>query len=196
MLPLIYTRTYLLGLWEAKRRKSSSNAMIYSAENNLYAVRRVQTACPPATRSVLRFACEMTHGDRRQKVFMGIMDTEALGLETRSPGIGFAIDLFTGLVTDLVNDQGVLGYLENIPTAGHATRVEIEVEVIGDVYIPQILVGKDIITHPALILPKRDSISAVLGTSVHPLGDATFANARFQIEPAAKTEVLSPIESA
>ena len=48
MLPLLFTRKYLLDRW-AERRANTSQAMIYSAENNLYVVRRVDTAAVPAS---------------------------------------------------------------------------------------------------------------------------------------------------
>src|SRR6188768_3947017 len=100
MLPLFYTRQYLLDRWTEKRSKPSK-AMIYSAENNLYAVRRVDTTAVPDHRTTLVFEGDLHQGMRSQKVFLGLMETDSVGITARSPGIGVAIDLQTGLVTDL-----------------------------------------------------------------------------------------------
>ena len=191
MLPLLYTRQFLMERWKAKRSKSSQS-MIYSAENNLYAVRRIDTAVPPEKRSTLIFDCDLIHGDRQQKIFMGLMETASLNMTCRSPGIGVSIDLLTGLVIDLLNDQGVLGYLEDVPQAGVSVHVRVEVDIIGRVYLPKIIVGENVILHPALYLDAHDQISAVVGTSVHPLGDARFENTRLRVEEA-NPEVLTPV---
>lgn len=184
MLPLFYTRQFLLNRWTT-RRATSSKSMIYSAENNLYAVRRVDTAAVPNHRSTMVFDCDLHQGVRRQKVFLGLMETDSLGIASRSPGIGIAVDLQTGLVTDLVNDQGVLGYLEHAPgDAEGPLHVRIEVEMIGRVLLPRILVGNDIILHPALYLDAQEGLSALVGTSVHPLGDARFENAALHTQRA------------
>ena len=189
MLPLFYTRQYLLDRWSAKRA-TRSQSMIYSAENNLFAVNRVDTAAVSEKQTTLVFECDLHQGVRNQKVFLGLMETENLGVATNSPGIGVAVDLQTGLVTDVVNDQGVLGYLENAPgEAGGPVHVRIEVEVHGRVVLPRIRVGEDEILHPALYLDPHGGLSALLGTSVYPPGDARFENAR--LRPAAECELLT-----
>lgn len=189
MLPLFYTRQFVLDRLSAKRA-NRPQSMIYSAENNLFAVRRVDTAAVTEKRSTLVFECDLHQGVRDQKVFFGLMETETVGITSNSPGIGVAVDLQTGLVTDVVNDLGVIGYLENPPgDAGAPVHVTVELEVIGHVVLPRIRVGADEILHPALYLDTRGGLSALVGTSVYPLGDARFENAR--LHPAAACEVLT-----
>lgn len=184
MLPLFYTRQFLLDRWTA-RRAQSFKSMIYSAENNLYAVRRVDTASMPDRRSTIVFECDLLQGHRCQKVFLGLMETDSVGIASRSPGVGIAVDLQTGLVTDVVNDQGVLGYLENAPVETDGPlHVRIEVDTIGRVLLPRIIVGSDVILHPALYLDAQEGLSALVGTSVHPLGDARFENTLLRMEDA------------
>ncbi|HEX2747828.1 MAG TPA: hypothetical protein VHM91_07510 [Verrucomicrobiales bacterium] len=191
MLPLFYTRQYLLDCWTT-RRAQSSKSMIYSAENNLYAVRRVDTAAMPDHRSTIVFECDLVHGERGQKVFLGLMETDAVSIAAHSPGIGISVDLHTGLVTDVVNDQGVLGYLECAPIeADGPLHVRIEVDMIGRVLLPRIVVGNDVILHPALYLDAREGLSALVGTSVHPLGDARFENTLLRTEEPDGWEVLT-----
>ena len=166
--------------------------MIYSAENSLYAVRQVDTAAMPDHRSTLVFECDLLHGERDQKVFLGLMEPEALGSGARCPGIGVAVDMRTGLVTDVVNDQGVLGYLETAPVETDGPlHVRIEVEMIGRVLLPRIFVGADVILHPSLYLDSGGTLSAMVGTSVHPLGDARFENTRLMAGEADNQEVLT-----
>ena len=191
MLPLFYTRQFLMDRWTEKR-SNPSKSMIYSAENNLYNVRRVDTAAMPRDRSTLVFECDLHHGERSQKVFLGLMETESVGISSRSPGIGIAVDLQTGLITDVVNDQGVLGYLENAPTETDGpVHVCIEVEMIGRVVLPKITVGDDVILHPALYLDAQEGLSALVGTSMTPLGDARFENTVLHRHGAADGAVLT-----
>jgi hypothetical protein len=165
--------------------------MIYSAENNLYAVRRVDTASMPDKRSTIVFECDLLQGERGQKVFLGLMETDMVSIASRSPGIGISVDLETGLVTDVVNEQGILGYLENAPVESDGPlHVRIEVDTIGHVLLPRILVGDDIILHPALYLDAQEGLSALVGTSVHPLSDARFENALLRTEDADGCEML------
>lgn len=191
MLPLLYTRQFLLERWKA-RRTNPFRSMIYSAANNLYAVHRVDTATLPVERSTMIFECDLYQGVRSQKVFLGLMETEAVGIASRSPGIGISIDLQTGLVTDLVNDQGILGYLEEAPNdAEGVLHVRIEVDMAGHVVLPRIMVGDDVILHPALYLDAQGQLSALVGNSVHPLGDASFENATLHTEAATGGPVLT-----
>ena len=191
MLPLFYTRQFLLDRW-AEKRAQPSKAMIYSAEENLYAVRRVDTTAVPENRTTLVFEGDLHHGQRSQKLFLGLMETDSVGITSRSPGIGVAIDLQTGLVTDLVNDQGVLGYLENPPSESEGPlHVRVEVETIGRVLLPRIIVGDDVILHPALYLDAQEGLSALVGTSVHPPGDARFENAVLHAADDRRSEVLA-----
>lgn len=191
MLPLFYTRLFLLDRW-AEKRTQPTKAMIYSAENNLYSVRRVDTTAVPDHRTTLVFEGDLHHGERNQKLFLGLMETDSVGIASRSPGIGVAIDLQTGLVTDLVNDQGVLGYLENPPgEADGPLHVRVEVETIGRVLLPRIIVGDDVILHPALYLDAQEGLSALVGTSVHPPGDARFENAVLHAADDSRCEVLT-----
>ena len=100
-----------------------------------------------------------------------------MGQNERSPGVGIKIDLQTGLIMDLLNDQGVLGYL---PWRTLAPQQDIpfrlEMELIGRVCVPRLVIGGEIILHPSLYLITRGSLSALTGTSLHPQGEARFFN--------------------
>ena len=196
MLPLFVYREMLEGWWQRRANPQPAAAMIYAAENLLYAVERVDSTPLPTRPVTLEFSCELDSGGRQRKVFIGLMDTEVLHAAPHSPGIGVAIDLMTGLVTDVVNDQGVLGYLEGAPFPPHATLpVRVEVEVRGPVYLPRLHIGNDVILHPALYLDATHRLTALVGTSMQPPGDAHFSNGRLTAvaDDGAKV-VLSPAD--
>ena len=161
------------------RPASAHHTMIYSADQTLFAVRREQSLPYPRTRGMLEFSGEFRHEDRMQKVFIAMMEPKHLSVRSRSPGVGVAIDLQTGLVTDLVNDQGVLGYLERATLAPHTNiRFTLELDVMGRVCVPRLIVEDDEILHPALYLESLTEMSGLTGTSIHPAGDAKFNNCR------------------
>jgi hypothetical protein len=175
MLPLFYTRQFLMDRWKAKR-DFAARAMIYSADQHLFAVDRIASAPLTPGRKTLALECDVHQGAESHRIFLGLMETESTGV-SRCPGIGICVDLQTGLVTDVVNDMGVLGYLEDAPTeANGPLHVRLEVETIGPVAIPRLMVGNDVILHPALYLEAQDRLSALVGTSLNPPGDTRFEN--------------------
>lgn len=154
-----------------------TKAMIFSADQMLFSIRRVSEVLLPAKRGEVCFSGTIRHQDRGQEVFLGLVETTAMGQHERSPGVGIKIDLQTGLIMDLLNDQGVLGYLpwrtlaplQDIP-------FRLEMELIGRVCVPRLVIGGEIILHPSLYLITRGSLSALTGTSLHPQGEAKFFN--------------------
>ena len=154
-----------------------TKAMIFSTDQMLFALHRVSEVLLPAKRGEVCFSGTFRHRDRGQEVFLGLVETTSMGQSERSPGIGIKIDLQTGLIMDLLNDQGVLGYLPWRTLAPHQDiPFRIEMELIGRVCVPRLIIGGEIILHPSLYLVTRGSLTALTGTTLHPLGDATFAN--------------------
>lgn len=151
--------------------------MIYSADQMLFAIRRMGEILVPAKRGEVCFAGTFNHRHRDQEVFLALVETSSMGKSERSPGIGFKIDLQTGLIMDVLNDQGVLGYLPRRVLAPHQDiPFRIEMELIGRVCVPRLVIGGEIILHPSLYLETRGSLSALTGTSLHPVGDAKFSD--------------------
>ncbi len=180
MLSLLYTREHLFHAMERRHQFRLTKAMIYSADNSLYAVERLQSTPLPRERSLLVFDCDLQHSECRQKIFIGIMETDSVGIAPHSPGIGVSVCLQTGLITDVINNLGVIGYLENVEEALDM-HVRIEVEIIGRVYLPRLIIGGDIILHPALYLDAQSELTALVGTSMLPRGDARFLNPRLSM---------------
>lgn len=182
MLPIFYTRQYLLAQWERSRR-ANPDSMIYSARDHLYAVNRLASLDLPGGKGVIHMRTTMVHGGRNQQIFIGLLETASVRTAARSPGIGISVDLGLGLVEDLVNDQGVLGYLESAPfEANKPIEIGIEMEVFGRICLPRIIIGGESLLHPGLFLDIRENVSAMAGTTLNPLGDARFSDCRLEFE--------------
>jgi hypothetical protein len=151
--------------------------MIFSADQMLFAIRRAGEILLPAKRGEVVFSGSFSHRNRSQEIFLALVETTSMGKGERSPGIGINIDLQTGLIMDLLNDQGVLGYLPRRTLAPHQDiPFRIEMELIGRVCVPKMVIGGESFLHPSLYLETRGSLSALTGTSLHPLGDAVFSD--------------------
>jgi len=151
--------------------------MIFSADQMLFALNRAGEVLLPAKRGEVCFSGAFSHRNRGQEIFLALVETSSMGKSERSPGIGFKIDFQTGLIMDLLNDQGVLGYLPRRTLAPHQDiPFRIEMELIGRVCVPRLIIGGEIFLHPSLYLETRGSLSALTGTSLHPVGDARFAD--------------------
>lgn len=182
MLSLLFTRQFLL---ERKSMKTNhpANSLIYTdSSKSVYTVRRVETTHPPTGRSHLKFEIECLAATSEQKIFIGLMETDGLGTSSNSPGLGISIDMDSGLVMDLVNQQGVIGFLESAPLPTHEPlRITVDVEIIQHVYLPRITVGTESILHPALYLEVPGQLSALVGASVVPHGATSFENAKLEL---------------
>jgi hypothetical protein len=151
--------------------------MILSADQILFTIDHAGEVLLPAKRGEICFSGSFRHQNRGQEVFLALVETTLMRKRERSPGIGFKIDLQTGLVMDLLNDEGVLGYLPRRTLApDQDITFRIELELIGRVCVPRLVIGGEIFLHPSLYLETRGSLSALTGTSLHPVGDAKFSN--------------------
>lgn len=179
MTVLRFPRTFFLEKAQPKAQTVlTPRTMIYSADQILFCLRRVGEVVLPAKRGHVSFSGSFRHRDRGQEIFLALVETTLMGGKTeRSPGVGFKIDLQTGLIMDLLNDQGVLGYLPRRSLApDQDISFRVELELIGRVCVPRLVVGGESFLHPALYLETRGSVSALTGTSLSPAGDAQFSN--------------------
>ena len=129
------------------------------------------------------FEIELRLRHLQQKIFFGLLDTDNLDSQQISPtsGIAVSIDPLSGEIVDLVNSQGIIGYLEIVPLEEReAIFLCIDVEKLRSIFIPKITIGEEKILHPALHLSNHQPVSLVVGSTDSAAG-ALFENPHFMI---------------
>ena len=129
------------------------------------------------------FEIELRLRHRQQKLFFGLLDTESLDANrfSASSGIAVSIDPQSGEVVDMVNSQGIIGYLDETPLEERESIfLCIDVEKLRSIFIPKVTVGEEKILHPALHMSNQQPISLVVGSSDSAAG-AHFENPHFMI---------------
>ena len=129
------------------------------------------------------FEIELRMRHSQQKLFFGLLDTGSMDRRefTNSSGIAISIDPVSGEIADLVNSQGIIGYLEDTPLEERESIfLCIDVEKLRNIFIPKITVGEEKILHPALHLSNQQPISLVVGSTDSAAG-ALFENPHFMI---------------
>ena len=108
------------------------------------------------------FEIELRLRHSQQKLFFGLLDTDSLDSHrfTATSGIAISIDPVGGEVVDLINSQGIIGYLEETPLEERESIfLCIDVEKLRSIFIPKITVGEEKILHPALHLSNQQPVS-------------------------------------
>ena len=131
--------------------------------------------------AVFEIELRLRHLD--QRLFVGLLDArefEGSGLDGHR-GVGVSIDPESGEVFDVVNGQGIIGYLEAAPLEVNlSTFLCLEFEKIKRIFIPKLTVGEEKILHPALHLPEFRSMSLVVGTTTEDNG-AVYENPHLMV---------------
>ncbi|MEM7385499.1 MAG: hypothetical protein AAF514_11190 [Verrucomicrobiota bacterium] len=94
-------------------------------------------------------------------VFIGLMNYAT------DSGIGVAIDPLLGTLTDAVNHQGVIGYLDQDVRWPHRLRIGLEVGKYGSTYVTTIFVNGEKHAYPALLLPTPSHLIGMVGAPVN-----------------------------
>ena len=166
----------------ASIRPISQNMIYTDSQKTVFTVSKIDSAKPPTDKGNVCFEVDVHLGGEGQRIFIGLLETASLGLRDNSPGIGFSIDPTNGVIMDVVNDQGVIGYLEDENLyPGRVLSVRVEVELLNRVCIPKIKIGEEIFLHPALYLGSPSNLSALVGSAVVPDGRATFDRGSLQV---------------
>jgi hypothetical protein len=163
--------------------RSLATNMIYTdSQKNVFTVSKVDSTAPPSHKGDVRFEVEVTLGAEGQQIFVGLLETSALAIRDNSPGIGISLDPCTGAITDVVNDQGIIGYLEDEELhPGRQLTVEIEVEVLNEVCIPRITISGEQFLHPALLMGHPSKLTALVGSAVLGTSRALFGRSQLQV---------------
>lgn len=129
------------------------------------------------------FEIELRIHHHGQRIFVGLLDSNNLDAPTISDhmGIGVSIDPDSGEVFDVINGQGIIGYLDEMPLeTGTPIFLCLEFEKIKRIYIPKLTLGEEKILHPALHLPEIRSMSLVVGSTTAG-GDAAYENPHLMV---------------
>ena len=161
----------------------TQSTVLYSADHQLFCVRRIDTVwmAQEHERSDLKFELECHHINGEQSIFLGLMETSRLAISNNCPGLAVSICMGEGVLRDLINDTGVIGYFDGAPYDRSApVKFRVEIDVIGKVCIPKITVNDESILHPALQLERAGPLTALVG---HTLTEESiaFENATVQV---------------
>ena len=158
--------------------------MIYTdQEKTVYTVSKIDSDKPPTAKGNVSFEVTVTLGQPEQRIFIGLLETSLLGHRKGSPGIGISIDPCTGVIMDVVNDQGVIGFLEDEDMVeGRELTIKVEIEVLKCVCIPKLTIGTETFLHPSLYLPSLSRLSGLVGTAVVPRSRASFREGRLAVQ--------------
>jgi len=130
------------------------------------------------------FEIELRMRNLGQRLFVGLLDSNHLDTPAISDhmGIGVSIDPRSGEVRDVINGQGIIGYLDEMPM-GTDTSIFLclEFEKIKRIYIPKLTVGEEKILHPALHLPEIRSMSLVVGSTAAADDGAVYENPHLMV---------------
>ena len=151
--------------------------------NQRYNITRIYDTIIDVENGEAAFEIELRLRHNQQKLFFGLLDTDSLDKRSFAPtsGIAISIDPVNGEIVDLVNSQGIIGYLEATPLEERESIfLCIDVEKLRSIFIPKITVGEEKILHPALHLQNQQPVSLVVGSTDSAAG-ALFENPHFMI---------------
>jgi hypothetical protein len=137
-------------------------------DNQKFNVTRLHDATIQMDSGEVVFEIEMRMNLPGEHLFVGLLDAEQpeSPVMTEHDGIGISINSESGEVVDVLNGQGVIGYLDEFPVQSDMTTfLCLEFEKIKRIYIPKLTVGEEKILHPALHLRDIPTMSLVVGTS-------------------------------
>lgn len=152
-------------------------------QDERFAVSRVETAKLESGSASITFEVEVHNHRLGQKVFCGLLDREL-----RS-GVGLSIDTESGEVVDLINDQGIIGYLNNCPLLeGKMFSLRLTMDKFGSTHICSAEIAGEHILYPAVLLNQVEEIGVVLGSTLTEDHGITFEKTRLQVNPAASID--------
>ena len=137
-------------------------------DNQKFNFTRLHDACIEMESGEVVFEIEMRMMQPGEHLFLGLLDATGAPSRVMSEheGIGISINSATGEVVDVLNDQGTIGYLDEVPSSSNlSTFICLEFEKIKRIYIPKLTVGEEKILHPALHLREIPVMSLVVGSS-------------------------------
>lgn len=146
--------------------KQSTN-LLYSADGELFNVRRVKVMEMSDECSALRFEVDVHGVNHEQRLFVGVMETEKFAISAGCPGLAVSLSMGEGTLVDLINGTGVIGFFDCAPIErGVPVKIVVEMDVFGGVCIPKISLNGEELLHPALQLNRSGHFSALIGSTL------------------------------
>ncbi len=136
-----------------------------------FAVSWVESARIESDSANISFEAEVWHHRSGQKLFIGLLD------KNLRSGVGIGIDTASGEILDMINDQGIIGYLDDaaLPEGGPVT-VRVELDKFGTTHICSLEICGESILYPAVLLDQAYEIGGVLGSTLCKGHAITFEN--------------------
>ena len=181
--PIFFTRPNTYN--SMKNSTAMEASLLYSGDNELFSVGRLGQIEIPNHEGILNYSTECTCPGACRKIFLG------LTVPRESSGIAIAIDTDTGAVIDLINDLGIIGFFDNVPMSATETlKIGLEVDLLGSVTIPTIVVNEERMLHPALNLSHANMVLGLGGVALKNASPHTsFRNAKLAMAEEIKPSI-------
>jgi hypothetical protein len=167
-------------------------SLIQSPDGDLYSVECVGEAGVDVPKLRLKFTVGCRFQTLGQRLFIGVLDPSCPWHVGGRRGIGVSIDTEDGTVVDLLNDLGVIDYVDGAPLEpGGVVEFAVDIEKQNRVLIAGISVNGESILHPAIYLEETDRLGAFVGTTLLWGGSATFDGPALKVESFAGTTALA-----
>ncbi|MEM7145574.1 MAG: hypothetical protein AAF591_10590 [Verrucomicrobiota bacterium] len=152
------------------------NRLAHSLDDQ-FSLHRANSINVTANLAKLTLDVEFRHHCPATGLFCGIMDKEM------DVGLGFHLNYQTGEVVDVVNDQGIIAYLNLAPLPeNRLTSLHLDIDKFGPNLICTIEIGNERVLYPALQLHGRTKLQALLGSAPADIPATQFGKARLRVE--------------
>ena len=142
-----------------------------------FAVHRANAVSVTAGLAKLTLDVEFRYRCPATGLFCGVMDDDM------AVGIGFYIDYRTGEIVDIVNNLGIIAYLNRAPLPeNRLTPLHLDIDKFGPNLICTIEIGNERILYPAMQLHGETRLHAVLGSAPSDCPATQFGRARLRVD--------------
>lgn len=154
----------------SRRRAASPQALLKRFSPRKAATTPVTGDCAEIT-----FDVEFSHRCPGECLFCGVT------ADGGHRGIGFSINTRTGEVVDVLNDQGIIGYINSTPIpVDRRIPLHLEIDKFGPNHICTIEIGNERVLYPAVQLPGVKKLAALVGSTPSKNPSVRFGRARLR----------------
>ena len=158
----------------------SATSPITAFDSERFEVNRIETVHVDSESTSISFEITVEHHLAGQKIFCGLLDRDL------QAGMGLAVDTMTGELIDLINNQGIIGYLNTSPiTEGDPFTLRLTMDKFGSTHICSAHIAGEKILYPSVLLDSVSEIGAVVGSTLTDSENIVFKNPKLQVIPSA-----------